>query len=98
MVLLGLGALDAHVPSAPSMMDSHDVVDLDFHTPTVVLHEESTAEAPTTARYLMARSYWERLALPIQLVVVSGVVWLVILIGLTLSDYLSRGLVGLASS
>lgn len=33
-----------------------------------------------------------------KLVVVSGVVWLVILIGLTLSDYLSRGLVGLASS
>jgi cytochrome c oxidase subunit 4 len=33
-----------------------------------------------------------------KLVVVSGLVWLVILIGLTLSDYLSRGLVGLASS
>jgi cytochrome c oxidase subunit 4 len=33
-----------------------------------------------------------------KLVVVSGLVWLFILIGLTLSDYLSRGLVGLASS
>ena len=33
-----------------------------------------------------------------KLVVVSGLLWLAILIGLTLSDYLSRGLVGLASS
>lgn len=33
-----------------------------------------------------------------KLVVVSGLVWLLILIGLTLSDYLSRGLVALASS
>lgn len=33
-----------------------------------------------------------------KLVVVSGLLWLFILIGLTLSDYLSRGLVGLASS
>jgi cytochrome c oxidase subunit 4 len=32
-----------------------------------------------------------------KLVVVSGLLWLVILIGLTMSDYLSRGLVGLAS-
>jgi cytochrome c oxidase subunit 4 len=33
-----------------------------------------------------------------KLVVISGLLWLFILIGLTLSDYLSRGLVGLASS
>lgn len=33
-----------------------------------------------------------------KLVVVSGLLWLVILIGLTLADYLSRGLVGLATS
>ncbi len=32
-----------------------------------------------------------------KLVVVSGLLWLFILIGLTMSDYLSRGLVGLAS-
>jgi len=33
-----------------------------------------------------------------KLVVISGLLWLFILIGLTLSDYLSRGLVGFASS
>lgn len=32
-----------------------------------------------------------------KVVVVSGLLWLVILIGLTLSDYLSRGLVSLAT-
>jgi len=32
-----------------------------------------------------------------KLVVVSGLLWLFILIGLTMSDYLSRGLVALAS-
>ncbi len=32
-----------------------------------------------------------------KLVVVSGLLWLFILIGLTMSDYLSRGLVRLAS-
>ncbi len=32
-----------------------------------------------------------------KLVVVSGLLWLFILIGLTMSDYLSRGLVSLAS-
>ena len=33
-----------------------------------------------------------------KVVIISSLVWLVILIGLTLSDYLSRGLVGLAPS
>ena len=33
-----------------------------------------------------------------KVVIISSLVWLVILIGLTLSDYLSRGLVGLAAS
>jgi cytochrome c oxidase subunit 4 len=32
-----------------------------------------------------------------KLVVVSGLLWLFILIGLTMSDYLSRGLVAIAS-
>ena len=33
-----------------------------------------------------------------KLVVVSGLLWLVILIALTLSDYFSRGLIELATS
>ena len=33
-----------------------------------------------------------------KIVVVSGLLWLALLIGLTLSDYLSRGLVTLATS